>query len=92
VVSKSLVGVALAAALFAAAGALFAGYLAAYGWPVFVSIESDADLENWHIKSRNYSTVAASRLRKAIVFSFISLGSLVAVMLLVWFLPRQPFR
>jgi hypothetical protein len=87
--SKSLIGFALAIALFAAGGALFAGYLAAYGWPTLAPVKNDRDLENWYIMSQTYSIAAVKRLREAIVLAFISFGSLSAVMLLVWFLPRQ---
>jgi hypothetical protein len=89
---KWLVAGALVTALGLAASALVSGYHAAYGWPATVDVSDNAKLLAWHDDYRRYAQRAASGLRTAVVFAFAALGALIAVMLLVWFLPRVPTK
>jgi hypothetical protein len=85
---KWLVAGALVAALGLAATALVSGYRAAYGWPATVDVSDNAKLQAWYDDYRRYAQTAAGGLRTAVVFALGALAALVAVMLLVWFLPR----
>jgi hypothetical protein len=86
--SKLAVAVVLVASLALAATALTAGYRAAYGWPRAVAIKDNKSLAEWYDDHRGYATRAVRQLRTAITCAFASLGGLVGVMVLVWFLPR----
>ena len=88
--SKSLVAIALVVGLFCAGGALVSGYVAAYGWPHAVGLRNDRELQEWYAAIQGYAATAATRLQRAVLLSFCSLGTLAVVMLLVWFLPRYP--
>jgi hypothetical protein len=87
--SKAVIAVALLIGLSAASYALVQGYRAAYGWPRAVSVENNEQLRAWYKESQDYAPTAVERLHRAIVFALVSLGGVVIVMLLVWFLPRQ---
>lgn len=86
---KLLVAGALLTGLVAAALALVFGYLAAYGWPRPARVDDKASLRDWYRDYRSYGLRAAERLTVAVWCAFAALAALAAVMLLLWFLPRQ---
>lgn len=90
VASEALVAATLVASLACAGLALVTGYTAAYGWPKAMMVRNDKQLQAWHAEFLSYAETAARQLRRAVFLSFSSLGALVIVMLLVWFLPRHP--
>jgi hypothetical protein len=86
---KWLVAAVVLAGLVAAGSAIMFGYLAAYGWPRVVEVDTNEKLQEWYRSYRGYAITAAKRLRKAVYLALVSLAALSAVMVLMWFLPRK---
>ncbi|MGO8889833.1 MAG: hypothetical protein ACLP8X_08075 [Streptosporangiaceae bacterium] len=86
---KWLVAAVVLAGLVAAGSAIMFGYLAAYGWPRVVEVDTNEKLQAWYRSYRRYAFTAAKRLRKAVYLALVSLAALSAVMVLMWFLPRK---
>ena len=85
-----IIGVLIVVALGLALVAVLRGYQAAYGWPKPQLINSPEKLREFYKDRLDNPQQAAAKLREGVLLAVTALSLLLAAMLLLWFLPRDP--
>ncbi|MEO8749009.1 MAG: hypothetical protein ABI384_01310 [Allobranchiibius sp.] len=88
--SRVAIAAGLVLTIVAAAASLILAYTAAYGWPGTVDVSTNEKTKRWYERLQTSPQGGANLLRWAVLLALVTVGLLLVVVMLLWFLPRTP--